>query len=72
MSLAFTLAAALGVIALTATSASRELANLMVNTISHLGSSEVSIDTASTAFASAASTGARVLLPLLIACAGAA
>jgi flagellar biosynthetic protein FlhB len=72
MNLAFTLAAALGVIGLTATSASREIANLTINTLSHLGSLELTIDTASTALGVAASTLGRVLLPLLVACAGAA
>lgn len=72
MSLAFTLAAVLGVIGLTATSASREIANLTVNTLSHLGSLDVTIDTASTALGLAASTLGRVMLPLLVACAGAA
>jgi flagellar biosynthetic protein FlhB len=72
LNLAFTLAATLGVIALTATSASREIANLMVNTLSHLGSADVTIDTASTAFDTAVAATARVLLPLLVACSGAA
>jgi flagellar biosynthetic protein FlhB len=72
MNLAFLLAAALGVIALTATSASHEIANLTVNTLSHLGSVDVTIDTASTAFGAAASTMGRVLIPLFLACAGAA
>jgi flagellar biosynthetic protein FlhB len=72
MNLAFTLAAAIGVIGLTATSASHELANLTVNTLSHIGSTDVTIDTATTALGVAASTFGRVLIPLLLACAGAA
>jgi flagellar biosynthetic protein FlhB len=72
MNLAFTLAATLGVIGLTATSASREIADLTVNILSHLGSADVTIDTATTTIGIAASTIGRVLLPLLLACAGAA
>jgi flagellar biosynthetic protein FlhB len=72
MNLAFTLAAALAVIGLTATTASREVATLTVNTFSHLGSTEVTIDTASTAVGMSVLVLGRVLLPLLLACAGAA
>ena len=65
MGLAFTLAATLGVIGLTgltATSASHEIANLTVNTLSNLGSANVAIDTASTVPGVAASTLGRVLV----------
>lgn len=71
MTLAFTLAATIGVIGLTATTASQDIANQMVNSLSHLGSTDVTIDTASAAFADMIAMLGRVLLPLLLACAGA-
>ena len=72
MNLAFTLAAALSVIGLTATTASHELATLTVNTFSHLGSANLTIDSASTAIGVAVLALGRILFPLLLACAGAA
>ena len=72
MNLAFTLAAALGVIALTATTASRELVALTANTFSHLSAPSLTIDTASSILGVATAALGRVLLPVLLACAGAA
>jgi flagellar biosynthetic protein FlhB len=72
MNLAFILAAALGVLALTAPSSAREIGAYSVNVFTQLSSVNLTIDTATTALASVLLTLGRVLLPMLLACAGAA
>ncbi len=72
LQLAFMLAAALGVFALTATQASTVLGSFTLNTFSRLGTAHLSLDTADAELGAAWLVIARILLPIVLACAGAA
>jgi flagellar biosynthetic protein FlhB len=72
MNLAFILAAALGVLSLTAPSAAREIGTYSVSIFTQLSSVNLTIDTATSEIASVVFTLGRVLLPILLASAGAA
>jgi len=72
ITLAFVLTALLGVVSLTISSATTDIATFAVNTFSRIASIDLSIDTAAAALNGALLLSGRVLLPLLIACAGAA
>ena len=72
MNLAFILAAALGVLSLTGPSAAREISTFSVNIFAQLGSVNLTIDTATSQIGSVVFTLGRVLLPMVLACAGAA
>ncbi|MDD2763090.1 MAG: EscU/YscU/HrcU family type III secretion system export apparatus switch protein [Opitutaceae bacterium] len=71
MHLAFALAAALIVFSLTATSVAREIGSLTVSLFTQLGATRMTLDTAPAHLGVAAYALGRMLLPVLVACAGA-
>ncbi len=70
--LAFILAGAIGVIALTATNAGRAISSYAVDIFARIGTAHFTIDTAEAQLASALAVLLRVLAPVLLACAGSA